>query len=74
MLAETFSREIVNFLAVKYFGITAVISALWFASIPVWKPFMTRVLGFTDADKKVSSVLTKLSFVMNTRHGLSDKT
>ena len=52
MLAETFSWEIVNFLAVKYFGITAVISALWFASIPVWKPFMTRVLGFTDADKK----------------------
>ena len=34
-----------------YFGITAIISALWFVSIPVWKAFMTHVLGFTDVDK-----------------------
>ena len=34
--------------SLAYFGITAVISVLWLVSIPVWKPFMTHVLGFTD--------------------------
>ncbi len=45
-----------------YFGITAIISALWFASIPVWKPFMTHVLGFTDVDKLFSLVLLLVGF------------
>jgi hypothetical protein len=34
-----------------YFGITAIISALWFVSFPLWKPFMTHILCFTDVDK-----------------------
>ena len=45
-----------------YFGITAIISALWFASIPVWKPFMTHVLGFTDVDKLFGLVLLLVGF------------
>ena len=45
-----------------YFGITTIISALWFASIPVWKPFMTHVLGFTDVDKLFSLVLLLVGF------------
>jgi hypothetical protein len=45
-----------------YFGITAIISVLWFASIPVWKPFMTHVLGFTDVDKLFGLVLLLVGF------------
>ena len=45
-----------------YFGITAIISALWLVSIPVWKPFMTHVLGFTDVDKLFELVLILVGF------------
>jgi Na+-driven multidrug efflux pump len=45
-----------------YFGITGAISALWFASIPIWKPFMTYVLGFTDVDKLFDLVLLLVGF------------
>ena len=48
--------------SIGYFGITAIISALWFASIPVWKPFMTHVLGFTDIDKLFNLVLLLVGF------------
>lgn len=47
---------------VGYFGITAIISALWFVSIPGWKPFMTYVLGFTDVDKLFELVLLLVGF------------
>ena len=45
-----------------YFGITAIISVLWFVSIPIWKPFMTHVLGFTDVDKLFELVLLLVGF------------
>ncbi len=45
-----------------YFGITAIISVLWLMSIPVWKPFMTYVLGFTDVDKLFELVLILIGF------------
>ena len=45
-----------------YFSITAVISALWFVSIPVWKPFMVHVLGFTDVDKLFELVMVLVGF------------
>ncbi len=45
-----------------YFGITAIISALWFVTIPLWKPFMTHVLGFTDVDKLFGLVLLLVGF------------
>ena len=45
-----------------YFGITSIISALWFITIPVWKPFMMHVLGFTDVDKLFNLVLLLVGF------------
>lgn len=45
-----------------YFGITAIVSVLWFVSIPVWKPFMAQVLGFSDVDKLFDLVLLLLGF------------
>ena len=45
-----------------YFGITVIISVLWFASIPIWKPFMTHVLGFTDVDKLFGLVMLLVGF------------
>ncbi len=45
-----------------YFGITAIISALWLVSIPLWKPFMTNVLQFADVDKLFELVLILVGF------------
>lgn len=45
-----------------YFGITAIICALWFISIPVWKPFMAHVLGFSDVEKLFSLVMVLVGF------------
>ena len=55
-------RESIRRNSLGYFGITAIISVLWFASIPVWKPFMTHVLGFTDVDKLFNLVLLLVGF------------
>ena len=40
------------------------ISILWFVSIPVWKPFMTYVLGFTDVDKLFDLVILLVGFYL----------
>ena len=45
-----------------YWGITAMICSLWFVSIPVWKPFMTQILGFADVDKLFQLVIILLGF------------
>ena len=45
-----------------YFGITAGICAFWFISIPLWKPFMTHILGFTDVEKLFSLVMLLVGF------------
>ena len=45
-----------------YFSITAMISVLWFISVPLWKPFMTHVLGFTDVNKLFELVLILVGF------------
>ncbi len=45
-----------------YFGVTVMISALWFISIPVWKPFMMQVLGLTDVDKLFKLVMILVGF------------
>ena len=45
-----------------YFGITAIISVLWFVSIPLWKPFMTHILCFTDVDKLFELVMVLVGF------------
>ena len=48
--------------SLAYFGITAIISALWLVSVPAWKPFMSNVLGFTDVDKLFELVMLLLGF------------
>ena len=55
-------KENVRRNSLGYFGITAIIAALWFASIPLWNPFMTHALGFTDVDKLFDLVLILIGF------------
>ena len=55
-------KENVRRNSLGYFSITAVISALWFVSIPLWKPFMTHVLGFTDVEKLFELVMVLVGF------------
>ena len=55
-------KENVRKNSLGYFSITAVISALWFVSIPVWKPFMVHMLGFTDVDKLFELVMVLVGF------------
>ena len=55
-------KENVRKNSLGYFGITLIISMLWFVSIPLWKPFMTRVLGFTEVDKLFALVLLLVGF------------
>lgn len=45
-----------------YFAITGFITVLWCASIPLWKPFMTSVLRFSDVDKLFELVLVLFGF------------
>ncbi|MBO4284321.1 MAG: MATE family efflux transporter [Clostridia bacterium] len=47
-----------------YFGITVATCLLWCASIPVWKPFMKYVLGYSDVDKLFTLVMVLLGFYM----------
>ena len=44
-------RENVRQNTLGYLSITVMISVLWFVSIPLWKPFMSCVLGVADVDK-----------------------
>lgn len=56
------NKENIRHNSLGYFSITLIISALWFATIPLWKPFMTYVLGFTDVDKLFNLVMLLVSF------------
>ena len=56
------NKESVRKNTLGYFGITAIVSLLWCASIPLWKPFMTNVLQFTDVEKLFKLVLVLLGF------------
>ena len=50
-------KENVRRNSLGYFSITAIISLLWFVSIPFWKTFMTHALGFDEVDKLLRLVL-----------------
>ena len=45
-----------------YFAITVITCILWCVSIPVWKPFMSNVLGYSDVDKLFELVTVLLGF------------
>ena len=47
---------------IGYFAITFIVAVIWCASIPLWKPFMTHVLQFSDVDKLFELVLILLGF------------
>lgn len=55
-------KENVRKNSLGYFGITAIISALWFVSIPLWKPFMANALRFDDVDKLFKLVMALIGF------------
>ena len=55
-------KENVRKNSLGYFGITVLIAALWFVSVPLWNPFMTHVLQFTDVDKLFRLVLVLVGF------------
>lgn len=48
--------------APAYFIITALICLLWAITIPLWKPFMQYVLGYSDVDKLFRLVMILLGF------------
>ena len=45
-----------------YFFITTVTCLLWFVLLPLYKPFMSHVLGFEDVEKLLELVLVLLGF------------
>ena len=55
-------RENVRRNSLGYFGITSIISVLWFASIPMWKPFMLHALGVSDVEKLFELVMVLVGF------------
>jgi len=57
-------RKAVKERTAGYFGITTVICALWFATMPLWKPFMANVLQFGDVDKLFTLVALLVGFYM----------
>lgn len=55
-------KQNINRNTLGYFVITISIVVIWFVSIPIWKPFMSGVLGFTDVDKLFNLVLLLVGF------------
>ena len=55
-------KENIRTNSLGYFTITGIISILWFVSIPMWKPFMRNVLGFTEVDKLFELVIILVGF------------
>ena len=47
-----------------YFFITTCICLLWVITIPLYKPFMSRILNFTEVDKLFNLVMVLLVFYM----------
>lgn len=45
-----------------YFAVTFIVCVIWCATIPLWKPFMTLILQFSDVDKLFELVLVLLGF------------
>lgn len=54
------SKEKIRTNTPGYFAVTAVIVAVWILTIPLYKPFMSKVLGFSDADKLFRLVMILL--------------
>ena len=58
-----------------YFCITAMICISWLVTIPLWKPFMAQVLGFSDVDKLFSLTMVLVgSYVVFAFQNVCDAT
>lgn len=55
-------KEAIRRNTLGYFGITAVVAALWFITIPLWKPFMSHILGFSEVDKLFDLTMLLVGF------------
>ncbi len=55
-------RKAISKNTLGYFSITLATCLLWCATIPVWKPFMAHVLGYSDVDKLFTLVMVLLGF------------
>lgn len=58
------NKESVKNNTLGYFIITTSICLLWIITIPLYKPFMLNVLGYSDIDKLFKLVMTLLVFYM----------
>lgn len=56
------SRDALKTHSRGYFGITGIICLLWVISIPLWKPFMVYILGYSSVDRLFGLVLLLLGF------------
>lgn len=67
-LAELIKQEVatdhenVKTNSLGYFAITSLVCVMWFVTIPLWKPFMTHILGFTDVEKLFQLVILLIGF------------
>lgn len=55
-------RENIQKHSLGYFGLTGIICLVWIIGIPLWKPFMQYVLGYSEVDKLFSLVMILLGF------------
>lgn len=56
------NKENIKTNSLAYFAITLIICLAWIIFIPLYKPFMTHVLQFTDVDKLFNLVIILLGF------------
>ena len=55
-------EKAINRNSLGYFAVTALICVLWVLLIPVYKPFMQHVLGYSDVDKLFGLVMLLFGF------------
>lgn len=55
-------RENVRKNLLGYLSITAIITVTWFLSIPVWKPFMSNILCFSETGKLYHLIIVLVPF------------
>lgn len=55
-------KENIKTNSLAYFAITLIICLSWIIFIPLYKPFMTHILQFTDVDKLFNLVIILLGF------------
>ena len=69
------NKETIKKNTLGYFAITLIICLLWLIFVPLYKPFMTYVLNYSDVDKLFSLVIVLLaSYVFYAFQNIFDST